>query len=87
MGVAGNKLLYRGLLAALVSQEVQDVPKPIIFTVRGTDRFGDDAPTVEDLLGQIETWIGVLRNVEEAVAEGGRPELVWRVTDARKTPL
>lgn len=64
------------------------MPKPIFFTVRGTDRLGDDAPTVEDLLGQIETWIGVLRNVEVAVAQGGKPELVWRVTDAHKnSPL
>lgn len=62
--------------------------KPITFTVTGSDRFGDDAPTVEDLLGQIEAWIDVLRNVEVAVAERGKPELVWRVTDARKnSPL
>ena len=62
--------------------------KPITFTIRGADRFGDDAPTVEDLLGQIETWIGVLRGVEAALAEDEKPELVWRVTDARKnSPL
>ncbi len=64
------------------------MPKPITFTVRGADRFGDDAPTVEDLLGQIATWIDVLHNIESAVAEGGKPELVWRVTDVRKnSPL
>ena len=64
------------------------MPKPIIFTVRGTDRFGDDAPTVEDLLGQIETWIDVLHNVEAAIADTSKAELVWRVTDARKnSPL
>ena len=62
--------------------------KPITFTVKGTDRFGDDAPTVGDLLGQIQTWIEVLRSVEVAILEGGRSELVWRVTDAHKnSPL
>lgn len=64
------------------------MPKPITFTVTGSDRFGVDAPTVEDLLGQIEAWIDVLRNVEGAVSQGGKPELVWRVTDAHKnSPL
>lgn len=62
--------------------------KPITFTIKGVDRFGVDAPTVEDLLGQIGTWIDVLRGVEAAIVGSDKPELVWRVTDVRKnSPL
>ena len=62
--------------------------KPITITVKGTDVDGDDAPTVEDLLAQIQDLIGVLKGVEEAVADDGKREIVWRVTNVtRNSPL
>lgn len=62
--------------------------KPIKITVRGSDIRGDDAPTVEDLLSQIQDFVAVLHSVESAVAEDGKEEIVWRVTDAtRNSPL
>lgn len=62
--------------------------KPIRITVTGDDHRGGDAPTVEDLLSQIQDFVHVLREVEEAVSEGGPEEIVWRVTNATKnSPL
>ncbi|MFT8245768.1 hypothetical protein [Roseomonas sp. BN140053] len=50
---------------------------------------GDDAPLVEDLIGQLGDFLGLLREVEDAVAEPGEEnEIVWRVTGAtRNSPL
>lgn len=62
--------------------------KPIKITVKGTDNRGDDAPTVGDLLDQIQDFVFVLREVEGAIAEDNRGEIVWRVTNAmRNSPL
>lgn len=62
--------------------------KPIKITVIGDDHRGGDAPTVEDLLSQIQDFVHVLRDVEEAVSEEGKEEIVWRVTNATKnSPL
>ena len=62
--------------------------KPIRITVSGTDHRGGDAPTVEDLLAQIQDFVFVLREVEDAVSGGGPDEIVWRVTNAtRNSPL
>lgn len=62
--------------------------KPIRIIVRGADNRGDDAPTVEDLLEQIQDFVAVLHSVESAVADDGKEEIVWRVTDAtRNSPL
>lgn len=62
--------------------------KPIKITVSGTDDRGGDAPTVEDLLGQIQDFIYVLQEVEGAVSGGAPHEIVWRVTNATKnSPL
>ncbi|WP_316015221.1 hypothetical protein [Roseobacter sp. HKCCA0434] len=58
--------------------------KPIKIIVRGADSRGDDAPTVEDLLAQIQDFVAVLHSVESAVADDGKEEIVWRVTDATK---
>lgn len=58
--------------------------QPIKITVKGTDTDGEDAPTVEDLLSQIQDFVSILRGVEKSVAEDGREQLVWRVTDATK---
>ena len=62
--------------------------KPIRIKVSGTDHRGGDAPTVEDLLAQIQDFVFILREVEDAVSDGSSNEIVWRVTDAtRKSPL
>ncbi len=62
--------------------------KPIRITVSGTDHRGGDAPTVEDLLAQIQDFVFVLREVEDAVSGEGADEIVWRVTNATKnSPL
>lgn len=51
------------------------------FTISGQGA-GTDAPTVEDLVAQIEDWFAILRGVEEAIAEDGAREVDWRVTGA-----
>ncbi|MDE2814369.1 MAG: hypothetical protein OXM01_15165 [Gemmatimonadota bacterium] len=58
--------------------------QPIEITIKGTDTDGEDAPTVEDLLSQVQDFVFILHGVERAVAEDGREELVWRVTNATK---
>ena len=62
--------------------------KPINITIKGTDSHGVDAPTAEDLLSQIQDFVGVLRGIANAVADGGDEEIEWRITDAsKKSPL
>ena len=62
--------------------------KPIKITVKGSDNHGDDAPTVEDLLTQIQDYVSVLREVEGALSEDGSEQIVWRVTNVTKnSPL
>ena len=62
--------------------------KPIKIIVKGRDNRGDDAPTVEDLLAQIQDFVFVLREVEGAIAEDKKGGIVWRVTNAmRNSPL
>lgn len=61
--------------------------KPVRVTIKGPDDDRINAPTVDDLLGQIRDLVDVLRAVERA-AEPGAGELVWHVTDAkRNNPL
>ena len=68
--------------------EAQKLNKPIRITVSGTDHRGGDAPTVEDLMAQIQNFVFVLREVENAVSDGSSNEIVWRVTNATKnSPL
>lgn len=55
--------------------------KPVRVTISGPAEGQTNAPTVEDLLGQIRDFVGVLEGVEEAVPGG--PSLIWRVTDAQ----
>ena len=63
------------------------VEKPIKITIRSSDG-GTDAPTVNDLLGQVEDFVHILEGVEEFIASDGKKEIVWRVTDASKnSPL
>lgn len=62
--------------------------RPITITIRGTETEGVDAPTVEDLLSQIQDFVAILHGVEEAVSQSSREEIVWRVTDVSKnSPL
>jgi hypothetical protein len=62
--------------------------KPIRIIVKGSENLGEDAPTVEDLLSQIQDLVYVLHGVEGALAEDGKEEIVWRVTDVtRNSPL
>ena len=64
--------------------------QPIKISVKGTDTEGEgvDAPTVEDLLSQVQDFVSILRGVEKAVAIDGKEHLVWRVTDAtRNSPI
>lgn len=56
--------------------------KPVRVTVRGPADAQSEAPSVDDLLDQIRDIVDVLRGVERATEEGGKP-LEWRVTDAR----
>ncbi len=61
--------------------------RPIRFVISARDAK-TDAPTVADLLGQLEDIIGLLEEVEQGVEEGGGIEIEWRVTDARRgSPL
>src|SRR5690242_21886378 len=57
---------------------------PIRFTISGHSAE-TDAPTVEDLVAQIEDWFSILRGVEEAIAEDSAREIEWRVTGASKS--
>jgi hypothetical protein len=56
--------------------------KPVRVTITGPADGWIDAPTVDDLLGQIRDFLDVLRGVERAAEAGGTNQLVWRVTDA-----
>jgi hypothetical protein len=55
---------------------------PVRVTIKGSNTEGTDAPSVEDLIGQVKDFVEVLQGVERAMA-GGSNDLVWRVTDAR----
>lgn len=57
--------------------------KPVRVTIKGPEDERIDAPTVDDLLGQIRDLVDVLRGVERASEPGGTNQLVWRVTDAK----
>lgn len=56
--------------------------KPVRVTITGPTDPRVDAPSVDDLIGQVRDFIGVLRDVERAAEASGTNELVWRVTDA-----
>ena len=49
---------------------------------------GTDAPVAEDLLDQIRDYLEILRGVEEAIAEDGQNQIVWRIVNAtRSSPI
>lgn len=62
--------------------------KPVRVTITGTANTVSDAPTVEDLIGQLRDLADVFRGVERALLHKRGNELVWRITDAGKnSPL
>ncbi len=54
----------------------------VTVTIIGPADLSLDAPTVDDLIGQIRDFVGVLRGVEQAIEADSANKLVWRVTDA-----
>lgn len=58
--------------------------KPIRIIVRGTDNAGDDAPTVEDLLSQIQDQVSIFQDVESEIDNSGSGQISWRVTNVSK---
>lgn len=62
--------------------------RPVRITVVGVADTVSDAPTVDDLFGQLRDFADVLKGVERAMLPGRGSELVWRITDAAKnSPL
>ena len=59
--------------------------KPIAIRIEGTYADGRDAPTVDDLLCQVQDLVFILHEVEGAIAQDGSQELVWLVTNATKS--
>lgn len=53
---------------------------PIRLIIKGSVEGGTDAPTVEDLLGQVRDFVDILRGVEKALEPDGN-KIVWRVTN------
>lgn len=58
------------------------MPKAVTVTIIGPADLSVDAPTVDDLIGQIRDFVGILREVELSVEPDGASKLVWRVTNA-----
>ena len=56
--------------------------KPVRVTISGPDDERIDAPTVDDLLGQIRDFVEVLKSVEKTLGPNEAGEIEWRVTDA-----
>ena len=60
------------------------MPKPITITIKGSLSGDDDAPTVDDLMSQVQDIVAMLRGVEEAISDDEKARLVWKVTDVSK---
>lgn len=58
--------------------------QPIKITVLGSLGRGDDAPTVEDLLCQIQDQVNLMQEVERAIDPDGKQHVDWRVTNVSK---
>lgn len=59
--------------------------KPIKMTIKGSGEAGANAPTVDDLLGQVQDFVRLLQAVESAQSEDSSHQIVWRVTDAERS--
>ncbi len=81
-----KKSYVQGLVSGVASfhREESKMAKPIRIIVKGTSNRGDDAPTVKDLLSQIQDHVEILEEVEGAISSDGDNQLVWRVTDVTK---
>jgi hypothetical protein len=67
--------------------EAASTPRPLRFTVKSSSPE-TDAPTVDDLLGQLRDMVDLLREIDRAVAPDGKDAIEWRVVDAhRNSPL
>ena len=62
--------------------------KPVKMIIKGAGEAGANAPTVDDLLGQVRDFVEVLQSVEKAFSDDHANQIVWRVTDAeRQNPI
>lgn len=62
--------------------------RPVRLTIKGAGDAGDNAPTVDDLLGQVADFVEILKGVEKALDDDKENQIVWRVTDAeRQNPI
>lgn len=62
--------------------------KPVRLTVKGAGEVGENAPTVDDLLGQLSDFVEILKGVEKALGDDKGNQIIWRVTDAeRQNPI
>lgn len=61
---------------------------PVRLTIKGAGEAGENAPTVDDLLGQVSDFVEILKGVEKALADDQGSQIIWRVTDAeRQNPI
>lgn len=68
--------------------KIQPMADPIKITIKGFSTDGNDAPTVDDLLLQIQDFAAILKSVDGAISGNGEQNIVWRVTDVKKnSPL
>jgi hypothetical protein len=57
-------------------------------TIKGAGESGANAPTVDDLFGQVHDFVDILEGVEKALSDDHTNQIVWRVTDAaRQNPI
>lgn len=69
-------------------RKVGQLVEPIRITVKGSGADGNDAPTVDDLLLQIQDFAAILKGVDAAISGSDEQNIVWRVTDVTKnSPL
>ncbi|MGC8468847.1 MAG: hypothetical protein ACP5NI_02970 [Acetobacteraceae bacterium] len=63
-------------------------PEPVRLTIEGAGQAGDNAPAVDDLLGQVSDYVEILKGVEKARGDDRENQIVWRVTNAeRRNPI
>lgn len=68
--------------------EAFGMTNPVRLTIKGAGEAGDNAPTVDDLFGQVADYVEILRGVEKALGDEHGNQIVWRVTDAeRENPI
>lgn len=61
---------------------------PISITIKGSGADGNDAPTVDDLLYQIQDVAAILKSVDVSMSAESEQNIVWRVTNVTKnSPL